>query len=420
MMPIFGTMGPRPGESSRMAIELLRSTMAVFRQLNSLMPTDDVQALVKVLPTAFASSLPMLTELLNGQAIPPQLHQPVDSNNNEIFETAVKVVMSLLSILKKQTPVLVILQFEHGTSLFPSTTREDQKIFWKMTTDLATLVQKEKNIAGLILCREADRTNIAVKQAIETNSLLNLKGLTEENILEYMSNYLGIAEAAVPVELRQFISEVTLGNPLYIRETLDQLMEDQHLRVNQKQGAPVSLKQGALDRIEITAWNHTQMVGGTVCLLESLDPIEAAALKMSTCFEGPFTLPDLAASSCSQWGGATHFDLLRLYRATQKLIKMSIIDMVDPPTANTPRSSGENPLPERPYGTTQYFQMHNVLVRTVGAAMVLEAQKKSVKRNALIDRVLKQDLPDRMTKLAAKKSLQHIPWYYERALRRML
>jgi hypothetical protein len=31
-------------------------------------------------------------------------------------------------------------------------------------------------------------------------------------------------------------------------------------------------------------------------------------------------------------------------------------------------------------------------VRTVGAAMVLEAQRKSVKRNALIDRVLKQDL----------------------------
>ncbi|OLP71025.1 hypothetical protein AK812_SmicGene48426, partial [Symbiodinium microadriaticum] len=43
------------------------------------------------------------------------------------------------------------------------------------------------------------------------------------------------------------------------------------------------------------AWNHTAMVGGTVCNIESLDPIEMAALKMSTCFEGPFTLPDLAA-----------------------------------------------------------------------------------------------------------------------------
>lgn len=327
-----------------------------------------------------------------------------------------KVVISLLTMLKKQTPVLVVLQFEHGTSLFANTTREDQLIFWKMTADLANLVRKEKQIAGLILCREADRDNVAVQHALQTNSFLELKGLNEESILEYMSNYLGIPENSVPPELRRFVSQVTLGNPLHIRETLDQLMEDQHLRI--KSGSSASLGQGALDRIDIAAWNHTQMVGGTVCLLESLDPIEAAGLKMSTCFEGPFTLPDLAASSCSQWGGATHFDLLRLYRATQKLIKMSIIERVDAP-ANSPRGSTDT-AQERPFGNTQYFQMNNVLVRTVGASMVLEAQKKSVKRNALIDRVLKQDLPDRMTTLQAKKSVQHIPWYYERALRRML
>ncbi|CAK0879409.1 unnamed protein product [Prorocentrum cordatum] len=71
------------------------------------------------------------------------------------------------------------------------------------------------------------------------------------------------------------------------------------------------------------------------------------------------------------------------------------------------------------YGMTQYYQMKGLLVKTVGAAMVLEAQKKSVKRNALIDRVLKQDLPERMRELQEKKSVVHIPWYYERALRRM-
>merc|ERR1719401_1838218 len=86
----------------------------------------------------------------------------------ELFETAVQVIIALLTMLKRQTPVLVVLQFEHGTSLFPSTTREDQAIFWKMTADLAHLVRKEKQIAGLILCREADRDNVAVKHALET------------------------------------------------------------------------------------------------------------------------------------------------------------------------------------------------------------------------------------------------------------
>merc|ERR1719245_2933155 len=67
MMPIFGTMGPRPGESTRMAVELLRSTVGVFRHLNASVPTDDVQALLKVAPPNLSSSVPMLEQLLNGR-----------------------------------------------------------------------------------------------------------------------------------------------------------------------------------------------------------------------------------------------------------------------------------------------------------------------------------------------------------------
>merc|ERR1712176_184037 len=115
-------------------------------------------------------------------------------------------------MLKKQTPVLVVLQFAHGTSLFPKTNYEDQQIFWKMTADLTKLVQREKQIAGLILCREADKDNAAVKHAMGSNSFVALNGLSEENIPEYMANYLNVPEAAVPPQLRRFVSEVTLGN----------------------------------------------------------------------------------------------------------------------------------------------------------------------------------------------------------------
>merc|ERR1719436_743831 len=54
MMPIFGTMGPRPGENLRMAVELLRSTVGVFRHLNASVPADDVQVLVQVVPPELA------------------------------------------------------------------------------------------------------------------------------------------------------------------------------------------------------------------------------------------------------------------------------------------------------------------------------------------------------------------------------
>eukprot|EP00439_Symbiodinium_sp_Y106_P037045 s1620_g4.t1 len=92
-----------------------------------------------------------------------------------------------------------------------------------------------------------------------------------------MANYLGIPEEAVPPPLRRFVSQVTMGNPLYIRETLDQLSEENVLKV--KPGTSATLI-GALEKIDISAWNHTAMVGGTVCNIESLDPIEMAALKM--------------------------------------------------------------------------------------------------------------------------------------------
>merc|ERR1712113_1251832 len=133
----------------------------------------------------------------------------------------------------------------------------------------------------------------------------------------------------VPQALRQFVAKVTLGNPLYIRETIDQLLEN-NLQVNlgaNKQ--PRSLECKDIDKINIAAWQHTAMVGGTVCLLESLDPLEAAVLKMSTCFIGTFTLPDLAASTCSRWADATHFDFLRLFKAIRKLVESNIIEAID-------------------------------------------------------------------------------------------
>merc|ERR1712190_48913 len=173
-------------------------------------------------------------------------------------------------------------------------------------------------------------------------------------------------------------------------------------------------------------------VGGTVCLLESLDPLEAAVLKMSTCFHGTFTLPDLAASTCSRWADATHFDFLRLFKAIRKLVESNIIEAIDEDDQGgegekkEPAAGGDDKLPsprnskeEKAFGKTQYFQTRNMLIRAVGGAMVLEAQKKSVKRQALIDRALWRELPGRMEDLAKKRNAQHIPWYYEQAFRRM-
>eukprot|EP00392_Amoebophrya_sp_AT5.2_P017890 g18312.t1 len=59
------------------------------------------------------------------------------------------------------------------------------------------------------------------------------------------------------------------------------------------------------------------------------------------------------------------------------------------------------------------FRLSNTLVRKVAGSMTLEAQKRGVKRQALMDRTLKKDLPARMEALRKKKAIPHIPWYYQ-------
>lgn len=435
MVPIFGTMGPRPNDSIRFSNELLRSTLGAFRFVQDL-PNDPFQALTKVAPPQFSTRLPLLRLLLSNKAAKEQ--------SAEVLESCIEVVKALVSILCKQISVTMTLQYEWGMTVYPKI-QQDRFTFWGVVQNLSSLVGPGPNPAVLvIICREAERSNAAVRIALREKSFLELGGLPDDHIVEYIGAYLGVPVAMVPQALRSFVSKVTLGNPQYIRETIDQLQEHDHLQVLRGQnGVPRDVQCKDVARINISAWQHTAMVGSTICLLESLDPLEAMVLKMSTCFQGPFTLPDLAASQCSRWANATHFDYLRLLKAIRRLQDLEILDAVDPPPPPAPRpedaakdaekkneeeakakvdtskakTAPQEPEPEIFGLTKQHYQMRNVLIRAVGASMVLDTQRKSVKRQALIDRALALNLPERMAVVKLRRTALHIPWYYEQALR---
>jgi len=403
MLPVFGSMGPRLNDTERLGVELLRSTVGVFRQLGSDLPLDDLQALEHVLPPRLHSSLPRVREAFSGQLAE-------EDGRADALYGIVELVVALLEVLRNQTAIVVVLQLEFGTNLFRKTL-DGFRCFWNVVTTLAreampeSLWGDQKPLVLVILTKDADRTNATVQAAIKKDWYVPLTGLSEENCIEYMAFYLKAPKAMVPQPLQHFIAKISLGNPLYVRETIDQLLDHEHIKVKlDNLGEPESLTyEGDLESINIASWAQTAMVGETVCLLESLDPLEAAVLKMSTVFTGAFTLPDLASSSCSRWAGATHFDYLRLFRAIQDLVKRGIIEAAGPVTGT--RTSSGNQL--------QAFEMRNVLIRKVGGSMVLEAQKKVVKRQALIDRVLSRDLPARMELVRVKRMEPHIPWYYE-------
>merc|ERR1712137_469110 len=283
-----------------------------------------------------------------------------------------------------------------------------------LTKVLELMQDKGEPVTGsrvvlMVLCHEAYHACNVVKYAKSKSSFVSLQGLQGESIIEYVCTYLQVEAAVVPSNLRRFIARLTLGNPLFVRETIDNLQQQGLLQVLPE---TKTLVHPPLSTINISSWHHTAMVGGTTCLLESLDPLEAAIVKMSTCFGGPFTVADLSASTCSRKADARFFDLLRLYAAIQKLVKMSIIQRVGPPEERIYLESTE-------FGETQFFHTKNQLVRAVGGSMLLDSQKLCVKRQALICRALSKEQSPRLSGRSSQTT-QHIPWYYEQAYRRMI
>jgi len=409
MMPVFGSIGPTLNDQERLGVELLRSTVGVFRLFNSSLPESDLDALTKLIPGHLHGILPEVKEAFAGQII--------EERRITILMKIVDLFCSLLEILREQTALVIVLQLEHGTSLFEKTLK-GLNCFWTVVSRLTKVAMPQggtgsggdaKPIVLAILAQEADSsTHPTIKTAINKGWHIELKGLPEDACNEYMCTYLGVPKSMMPHPLQQFIQKISLGNPLYIRETIDQMLIHEHIKLHfNSAGAPESLQYHQdLEGINIADWGQTAMVGETICLLESLDPLQAAVLKMSTVFTGTFSLPDLASSSCSRWAGATHFDYLRLFKAIQDLVKRHILEV-----AGSNRSATDLVTPK-----LQVFEVKNVLIRKVGAYMLLEAQKKVVKRQALIDRTLSRDLPARMEAVYSKRLEPHIPWYYESVL----
>eukprot|EP00747_Dinoflagellata_sp_TGD_P063140 gnl/TRDRNA2_/TRDRNA2_153325_c0_seq1.p1 gnl/TRDRNA2_/TRDRNA2_153325_c0~~gnl/TRDRNA2_/TRDRNA2_153325_c0_seq1.p1 ORF type:complete len:370 (+),score=89.11 gnl/TRDRNA2_/TRDRNA2_153325_c0_seq1:54-1112(+) len=320
------------------------------------------------------------------------------------------LICSLIKKLIAEKPVCCVLSLRSGSNIYDSTNAEDAKTFWSLASRITELTKGGGNtkalLVALVVKGELEKIPSATRSLVERDAYIRLTPLTDNIVLEYMSKYLRLPEEKVPEQLHRFVAKITNGNALFIRETMDELLKYGHVvMVKDAKGVPEGLKYTKdLESINIADWSSTAMVGGTICLLESLDPLQAAVIKMATVFRGVFTVADLAASSCSRWAGATYFDAFRVFYSVSVLVDRKIIDRAD--DVHSKQFLGED-------NALECFRLNNVLIRMVGDAMVLEQQKKAVKRQALMERVLAKDLPERMEELQRKKAVHHIPWYYQ-------
>lgn len=421
MLPLFGTLGDRPREELRPVSELLKSSLAAMRSLETL-DADDHVALKSLLPAELHHVIDWLGPCLGhgDMETRKKMHREAleeEEHFKERKNEARLAVNFLVRKLVKLKKLIVVMPLIRGTNLYDM----DVTYFWELVGDIAAVASETKTnqsecLVLLLVCQSLNSEHSpALNKIIAESGRLgwhvDATPLDPACVREYCSLQLKVKKKELPPPLLDFITNLSGGNAIYISETLDQLIDNGNLEVRRKEGSNEVVYTSELEAINITKWHQTAMVGGAICLLESLDPLQAAVVKMATVFLGPFTISDLAASSCSRWAGATRFDTLLLFKSIEYLVKSGIIELHTRFLYQEGEDS-DGDLPDT-RNTTQYYVLNNFLIRKVGGSMLLEQQKKAIKRQALIERVLQKDLPARMAELQRKKAIPHVPWYYQ-------
>eukprot|EP00929_Paragymnodinium_shiwhaense_P030351 TRINITY_DN17226_c0_g1_i1.p1 TRINITY_DN17226_c0_g1~~TRINITY_DN17226_c0_g1_i1.p1 ORF type:complete len:1125 (-),score=222.15 TRINITY_DN17226_c0_g1_i1:106-3480(-) len=406
-LPVFSTQSYRPGPKFRPVQELLRSIVLAFRYLDPSLPAEDLPALQTLVS---ASHGDFVKRLHHDLSWPVETWYRVDLEEHMACKQGLDLAERLLRRLVEQRPVTCVISMRAGTNIFDSSNSAYTNVIFPLTEQLATMAEKLHNggfkhpLLVILNMNSTDKMPTALKRFITPDNSFNLELLDRRLTLEYISSYSEVPRTGVPDALLEFIYLVTQGNALFVGETVDALFRDGHVRrVNGPDGQKRLLSDEDLGSIDISNWTNTAMVGGTTCMLESLEPLQTAIVKISTVFEGVFTLSDLAASMCSPWAGACYIDALRLFYALTVLISRGIIDRMDSTEAGGWIVNKD----------IECYRLNNMLIRKVGSALVLESQRKTVLRQAIVARVLARFLPGRMDALQRKKAIIHVPWYYK-------
>eukprot|EP00927_Polykrikos_kofoidii_P025197 TRINITY_DN22692_c0_g2_i1.p1 TRINITY_DN22692_c0_g2~~TRINITY_DN22692_c0_g2_i1.p1 ORF type:complete len:1053 (-),score=155.09 TRINITY_DN22692_c0_g2_i1:497-3655(-) len=406
-VPIFSTQENRPGSKFRPIQELLRSIVLAFRHINQGLPNDEKGALRSIADTEFRDFVDDLRGDLSLSSSRMWYRQHGEEQHS--CNLGMELAQKLLRRLVEEHPVTCALSLPSGSNMFISNSSEEETVLWRLAEQLSEMADQNpgRNPMFVVLSMQnkIDDCPERISRLISREAYIEISPLSETCVIDYIGKYVGLSGDMVPEEVCAFIAMMTQGNALFISETLDRLLTDGHIAVlKDSSGSPNDLSYTQeLANINIADWTQTSMVGGTMCMLESLEPLQSAVVKMATVFNGVFTVADLAASTCSRWAGAHFFDAFRLFFALTMLTRRGIIERSD-------SAQGAEFLIDK---TTDCFRLNNMLIRKVGHALVLEAQRKIVKRQALIDRVLARFLPIQMEDLRRRKAIPHIPWYYQ-------
>ena len=367
---------------------------------------------------------------LNTGPSSPFLQEPWAPCEEQFIDYCERLVKRIV----QERALVVVMKISRGTSLFNIV---NNPTFWRLAERLTQLSHSTEVTNGncpltvVLLCR---RTEDAQGITPPDARAIELQPLCRNTIEEYVTKILKLdVEGAnnVPHELIDFVDDLTKGNPLYIMETLEQLIQRKF--ITRSVHGYVTVNCDLHKDVSVSEWSHTAMVGRVICQLEALAPQEAAIVKMATVFSGPFSVLDVAASLKSPYTNARRFDNYRMYRTCARLARLGIISEIPHlPQAVGNTLGGEmggresdaipiNDMSRFPKETDgafiegmskiPMFILDNFLIRKVAGGMILQQQALKVKRQAMMFRVINKDVPFRMESQRKRVAGLHMPYY---------
>ena len=321
----------------------------------------------------------------------------------------------LIRLILRVRPVVLVMRISRGTSLFNVV---HNPTFWSLAKRMSEISHQgtaEHPFSVVVLCRKVQEAG-----ALDQAHVVEMQPLTRNVIEEYVGKVLRIAAEdanLIPPELVDFIQELTQGNPLYVIETLDQLVSREF--VTRSFTGHITINADLMQDVNVSDWSHTAMVGRVICQLEALAPQEAAIVKMASVFDGPFSVLDVAASLKSPYLNAQRFDNYRMYRTCAKLVRMGILSEIQEMCADG--GVAVNDMSRFPKETEPkfiacmkaipMFTLENLLIRKVARGMLLHQQALKVKRQALMHRVIYKDVPERVKEHRKRLETIHVPYH---------
>ena len=329
----------------------------------------------------------------------------------------------LVERILQDRPIALVMTISRGTSIFNFT---ENPTFWKLVSRMSSKSHGINNPHPLLVVLLCQRIEDTVGVVHTDSHEIELQPLNRNCVEEYVSKILQLEPEGtnnMPTELVDYVQDLTQGNPLYVMETLEQLVAKQY--ISRTLQGYIKLNCDLNNSVSLSNWSHTSMVGRVICQLEALAPQEAAIVKMASVFEGPFSVLDIAASLKSAYVNARRFDNYRMYRTIARLVRLGILSAIPV----LPDSSGAGGATQVPINDMSrfpkdtdiqfilamnkipFFILDSYLIRKVARGMILQQQALTVKRQAMISRVIVKDVPARMDQRRIRLENLHIPYY---------